>query len=124
MLGLVVPFAAYMLAEELKASGVLAVVAAGFVIGTLSVRFDYETRLQEREVWGAVDVLLEAFVFAYMGLQLRFVIDDLQDAHESLTTVFASGLLVLAVVIVIRPLWMFLTLGSGLVLEDSPDDPG
>ena len=85
VLGLVTPFAAYMLGEALEASGVLAVVAAGFVIGTLSVRFDYETRLQEREVWGAIDVLLEAFVFAYMGLQLRFVIEDLQDAHGSLT---------------------------------------
>jgi NhaP-type Na+/H+ or K+/H+ antiporter len=124
VLGLVTPFAAYMLGEALEASGVLAVVAAGFVIGTLSVRFDYETRLQEREVWGAIDVLLEAFVFAYMGLQLRFVIEDLQDAHASLTTVLWSGLLILAVVIAVRPLWMFLTLGGGLVLEDSPDDPG
>jgi NhaP-type Na+/H+ or K+/H+ antiporter len=124
VLGLVTPFAAYMLGEALEASGVLAVVSAGFVIGTLSVRFDYETRLQEREVWGAIDVLLEAFVFAYMGLQLRFVIEDLQDAHGSVGTVFLSGLLILAVVIVVRPLWMFLTLGGGLVLEDSPDDPG
>jgi CPA1 family monovalent cation:H+ antiporter len=123
VLGLVVPFAAYMLAEELEASGVLAVVAAGFVIGTLSVRFDYETRLQERTVWGALDVLLEAFVFAYMGLQLRFVIDDLQDAHASVWSTFGAGLLILAVVIVVRPLWMFLTLGGGVVVEDSPDDP-
>lgn len=124
VLGLVVPFAAYMLGEALEASGVLAVVSAGFVIGTLSVRFDYETRLQERDVWGAIDVLLEAFVFAYMGLQLRFVIEDLDHAHQSLGTVFLSGLLVLGVVVVVRPLWMFLTLGGGLVLEDSPDDPG
>lgn len=124
VLGLVTPFAAYMLGEALEASGVLAVVSAGFVIGTLSVRFDYETRLQEREVWGAIDVLLEAFVFAYMGLQLRFVIEDLQDAHASLTTVLWSGLLILAVVVVVRPLWMFFTLGGGLVLEDSPNDPG
>jgi monovalent cation/hydrogen antiporter len=123
VLGLVVPFAAYMLAEELEASGVLAVVAAGFLIGTLSVRFDYETRLQERAVWDAMDVLLEAFVFAYMGLQLRFVIDDLHDAHASVGTVFGAGLLVLLAVIVIRPLWMFLTLGGGVVVEDRPDDP-
>lgn len=124
VLGLVIPFAAYMLAEELEASGVLAVVTAGFLVGALSVRFGYETRLQERQVWGAVDVLLEAFVFAYMGLQLRFVIDDLQDAGAAVGTVFGAGLLVLLAVIVIRPLWMFLTLGAGLVLEDSPDDPG
>lgn len=123
VLGLVIPFAAYMLAEELEASGVLAVVTAGFLVGQLSVRFGYETRMQERQVWGAVDVLLEAFVFAYMGLQLRFVIDDLQDAHEPVAQVFGAGLLVLIAVIAIRPVWIFLTLGAGLVVEDRPDDP-
>ena len=104
VLGLVIPFAAYMLAEELEASGVLAVVTAGFLVGQLSPRFGYETRLQERQVWNALDVLLEAFVFAYMGLQLRFVIDDLQDAGASLWTVFGGGALVLLVVIAVRPL--------------------
>jgi CPA1 family monovalent cation:H+ antiporter len=122
VLGLVVPFAAYMLAEELDASGVLAVVAAGFLIGTLSVRFGYEARLQERQVWSAIDVLLEAFVFAYMGLQLRFVIDDLQDAGASLWTVFGGGALVLATVIVIRPLLMFLVLGARTLLRRGPLD--
>jgi CPA1 family monovalent cation:H+ antiporter len=91
VLGLVVPFAAFMLAEELEASGVIAVVTAGFLAGTLSVRSGYETRLQERQVWNALDVLLEAFVFAYVGLQLRFVIDDLRDAGASLWTVFGAG---------------------------------
>ena len=119
-----IPFAAYMLAEELEASGVLAVVTAGFLVGQLSVRFGYETRLQERQVWGAVDVLLEAFVFAYMGLQLRFVIEDLGDAGASASTVFGAGVLVLSAVIVIRPVVLFLTLGAGLVVEDRPDDPG
>lgn len=124
VLGLVIPFAAYMLAEELEASGVLAVVTAGFLVGQLSVRFGYETRLQERQVWGAVDVLLEAFVFAYMGLQLRFVIDDLGDAGASVPAVFGAGVLVLLAVIAIRPVVLFLTLGAGLVVEDRPEDPG
>lgn len=124
VLGLVIPFAAYMLAEELEASGVLAVVTAGLLVGQLSVRFGYETRLQERQVWGALDVLLEAFVFAYMGLQLRFVIDDLSDAGAAVGTVFGAGALVLLTVIVLRPVVLFLTLGAGLVVEDRPDDPG
>jgi monovalent cation/hydrogen antiporter len=123
VLGLVIPFAAFMLAEELEASGVLAVVTAGFLVGQLSVRFGYETRMQERQVWSAVDVLLEAFVFAYMGLQLRFVIDDLQDAHVSVPSVLGAGLLVLLAVIAIRPLWILVTLGGSFVVEDHPDDP-
>ena len=124
VLGLVVPFAAYMSAEALEASGVIAVVTAGFLIGTLSMRFRYETRLMERQVWGAVSVLLEAFVFAYVGLQLRFVLDELHAADADLAAVLGGGALVLLVAIAVRPLWIFLTLGAGLVVEDRPDDPG
>lgn len=124
VLGLVVPFAAYLMAEQIEASGVLAVVTAGFVIGTLSVRFGYETRLKERQVWDAVSVLLEAFVFAYVGLQLRFVLDELHTADADIAAVLGGAALILLVVIVIRPLWIFLTLGAGLVVEDRPDDPG
>ncbi|GAA2231846.1 cation:proton antiporter [Herbiconiux moechotypicola] len=111
VLGLVVPFAAYLLAEQLEASGVLAVVAAGFAVGSSSGRAGYETRLQERQVWSSIDVLLEAFVFAYMGLQLRFVIQDLADAGESVWAVFGAGLLVLLVVLLVRPVWVFLSFG-------------
>ena len=76
--GLVVPFAAFISAEHLHASGVLAVVVAGFVVGHGSLDAGYQTRLQERYVWNSVDVMLEAFVFAYIGLQLRFVLEDLR----------------------------------------------
>ncbi len=75
VLGIVVPFAAYFVAEELHASGVVAVVAAGFAIGHNSDRTGVATRMQERDVWRTVSVLLEAFVFAYMGLQLKFVLE-------------------------------------------------
>jgi NhaP-type Na+/H+ or K+/H+ antiporter len=60
--GLVVPFAAFIAAEELHASGVLAVVVAGFVVGNGPLGAGYQTRLPERYVWNSIDVLLEAFV--------------------------------------------------------------
>ncbi|GLK17397.1 cation:proton antiporter [Herbiconiux flava] len=119
VLGLIVPFAAYLLAEQLEASGVLAVVAAGFTIGATSRRAGYATRLQERDVWSSIDVLLEAFVFAYMGLQLRFVIQDVQEAGGagSLWQVFGAALLVLLVVLVIRPVWVFASFGRNVVTD-------
>src|SRR5690349_16803238 len=89
--GLVLPFAAFLSAEALHASGILAVVMAGFTMsigtnygaerardGTTGRRLDYRTRMGEREIWPVVGSLLEALAFAYTGLQLRFVIDDLR----------------------------------------------
>lgn len=109
--GLVVPFAAFILAEELHASGVLAVVTAGFVVANGTMFADYQTRLQERYVWNSVDVLLEAFVFAYIGLHLRFVLEDLDEAHESLSEVAIASLVVLLIVLLIRPLSVFAMFG-------------
>jgi len=113
--GLVVPFAAYIAAERLHASGVLAVVAAGFVVGSGTLSAGYQTRLQERYVWHSVDVLLEAFVFAYIGFHLRFVLEDLREAHESLAEVAVASLVVLAIVLVIRPLSVFVMFGRGVL---------
>ena len=113
--GLVVPFAAFISAEHLHASGVLAVVVAGFVVGHGSLDAGYQTRLQERYVWNSVDVMLEAFVFAYIGLQLRFILDDLREAHESLTEVALASGVVLVVVLLIRPACVFLMFGRGLL---------
>lgn len=109
--GLVVPFAAFIVAEELHASGVLAVVVAGFVVGSGTLSAGYQTRLQERYVWNSVDVLLEAFVFAYIGLHLRFVLQDLQEAHESPAQVAVASAIVLVLVLVIRPVSVFLMFG-------------
>jgi CPA1 family monovalent cation:H+ antiporter len=113
--GLVVPFAAFISAEHLHASGVLAVVVAGFVVGHGSIDAGYQTRLQERYVWNSVDVMLEAFVFAYIGLQLRFILEDLHEAHESLTEVALASGVVLAVVLLIRPACVFVMFGRGLL---------
>ncbi|MDX1874014.1 sodium:proton antiporter [Mycolicibacterium sp. 120266] len=109
--GLVVPFGAFIAAEELHASGVLAVVVAGFVVGNGTLGAGYQTRLQERYVWNSVDVLLEAFVFAYIGLHLRFVLEDLREAHESLMEVAIASAIVLVIVLAIRPLSVFAMFG-------------
>ncbi|HEX9337351.1 MAG TPA: cation:proton antiporter, partial [Pseudonocardiaceae bacterium] len=71
--GLVVPFAAYLLAEAVHGSGVLAVVTAGLYLGHVAPYAGFATRLQETAVWRAFDVLLESVVFALIGLTFRFV---------------------------------------------------
>lgn len=110
-----VPFAAFLLAEQLHASGVLAVVFAGFFVA-VNTNYDerrnrgtqHRTRLQERDVWPVLDVLLESFVFAYIGLQLKFVIDDLVESGEEVGQTIVVGLLVLLIVMVVRVVYVYI----------------
>ncbi|WGW12848.1 cation:proton antiporter [Saxibacter everestensis] len=106
VLGALVPFAAYLSAEELNGSGVIAVITAGFALGHNAARSGFATRLQERYIWNAVDLVLEAFVFAYIGLQLRFVFADVEAAGEPIgSTLLAAGFVLIAVLL-IRILWV------------------
>jgi monovalent cation/hydrogen antiporter len=108
-LALLVPFTAFLLAEQVHASGILAVVMAAFSISintSLDPRHQYpgsyRTRLQEDAFWPVIDFLLETFVFAYIGLQLRFVLDDLRQSEDpglSRTLIAAAVLLLAAIVI-------------------------
>ena len=69
-LSLVVPFLAYLPAEEVGASGLVAAVAAGMVTGHGAPRrLGAEDRLAERAVWRTVELLLESGVFLLVGLE-------------------------------------------------------
>jgi CPA1 family monovalent cation:H+ antiporter len=109
-LGLLVPFGAYLLAEEgphvfgdVQFSGVLAVVVAGLYVGHHSPRGTYTTRLQDAAVWRSVDVLLESFVFALIGLQVSAIISDV-DLNASL--LLGAGAVLLATILA-RFVWMY-----------------
>ncbi|MET3924089.1 sodium:proton antiporter [Devosia sp. 2618] len=112
VVSVIVPFAAYLVAEELHASGVLAVVTAGFAIGHHAVESGYEERMQEREFWRTADTLLETFVFAYIGLQLRFVITDAEEAGIDLPTLLFAATAVFLATVAVRFIWVF---GTALV---------
>jgi CPA1 family monovalent cation:H+ antiporter len=107
VLGLIVPFAAYLLAEELHGSGVLAVVAAGLYLGHRGPEAGYATRLQERPLWSSLDLLLEAVVFALIGLQLRYVVGEVQQSDRSNGSLLLAAIAVLAAVVVVRFLYVF-----------------
>src|SRR3954452_8940365 len=107
VLSLIVPFAAYLLAEELEGSGVLGVVAAGLYLGHRSPEAGYATRLQERPLWSSLDLLLEAVVFALIGLQLRYVVGAVEESERSDASLLAAAVAVLVTVIVVRGLFVF-----------------
>jgi monovalent cation/hydrogen antiporter len=103
-LGLLVPFGAYLLAEEAAhVSGVLAVVVAGLYIGHHSPRGTYTTRLQDAAVWRSVDVLLESFVFALIGLQVSAIVGEV-DLNAGL--LLGAGAVLLATILA-RFVWMY-----------------
>ncbi len=106
-LAFITPFAAYSLADAAHASGVIAVVFAGFTAGHKAGEIDFSGRIQEREVWRTTDTLLEAFVFAYIGLRFRFVLEDANHSGFHAGTLLAAALITIGVLTVIRFGWIF-----------------
>ncbi|KAA5831312.1 Na+/H+ antiporter [Saccharopolyspora hirsuta] len=105
--GLIVPFFAYLIAEEVHASGVLAVVVAGLYLGHRATSGSAATRLQDRAVWNAADTLLEAVVFALIGLQLRSVAETVS---ADLGPLLVAGLALTAGVVLARVVWVYLVM--------------
>lgn len=103
-LGLLVPFTAYLVAETVQTSGVLAVVVAGLYLGHHAPEGGFATRLQDQAVWKAADAVLEAFVFALIGLQLKVVVSGVA---RPLPVLSLALLAVLAATVVARFAWVF-----------------
>jgi CPA1 family monovalent cation:H+ antiporter len=107
-LSLVVPFVAYLAAERVHGSGVLAVVVAGLMLGARApIIQSAASRVTERVIWRTVQFLLESIVFLIIGLQLRDLLSrairsDLDDGKVALV----CGA-VLATVIVARMVWVW-----------------
>lgn len=105
---LLTPFAAYLPAERLGVSGVLAVVTAGLYLGRrLPEIIDYRTRLEGRPVWGMVGFLLNGFVFILIGLQLPAVLHGLANDSYSVRQLVWYATITSVAVIGIRIFWVF-----------------
>ncbi|MDX3852055.1 Na+/H+ antiporter [Streptomyces sp. AK02-01A] len=104
-LSLLIPFVAYAVAEQVGASGVLAVVVVALYLGHHAWQVDFATRLQESAVWKMVAFVLESAVFALIGLQLPFVLEGLGRYGVAEALLYALG--VFAAVVVVRFVWVF-----------------
>lgn len=113
LFGLSLPFFAYVAAEHLSGSGVLAVVTAGLIVGYNAPKADYMLRLQERPVWDALNLLLEGFVFALIGLQFHTVVADIQSGEQSLGWCIGIAAAVFAACIMSRFAFVFATSAVG-----------
>lgn len=105
-LSILTPYVAYLTADALKASGVLAVVASGLYLSRQSSHFfSPGVRLQAWAVWESLTFILNGLVFVLIGLQLRYVLSNLRDHH--LGTLIGYGALFSAFLILVRLIWTF-----------------
>ncbi|WP_028938382.1 Na+/H+ antiporter [Pseudonocardia spinosispora] len=102
-LGIVVPFAVYLIAEEAHTSGLLAVVVAGLYLGHRAPETGFATRLQDDAVWRASDTVLEAVVFALIGLQLTSVVREV----GAVGPLLLGGIGITAAAVLARIVWMY-----------------
>jgi Na+/H+ antiporter len=97
-------YAAYLPAEALHASGVLAAVTTGIVVGWQAPRISTGSmRLQGFAVWETLVFLLNALLFVLIGLQLPLILDGL--SGQSPLALIGQAAAVSATVILTRIVW-------------------
>jgi NhaP-type Na+/H+ or K+/H+ antiporter len=97
-------YGAYLLADALQCSGVLAVVALGMFYIRINTMTP-ELRIQGAAIWDIVVFLLNGLIFILIGLQMRSVIEHL--SGRSLITLSWYAFIICLTAILIRIAWVF-----------------
>ena len=106
IISLLTPYAAYLIAERLHASGVLAVVAAGLYAGWHDTRhLSVATRRHAWEVWAMLLYVFNSLAFILLGLQLKSVVTSLVTRSWSELALYAFALYV--TVTLLRLVWVY-----------------
>jgi monovalent cation/hydrogen antiporter len=105
-LSLVIPYVAYLPADRLHLSGVLAAVVTGLLLGRGASRLlSSDSRLLGTSTWQILTFLLNGFAFILIGLQLPTVIRGL--AGRPVYELAAQVVIIVLAVIVARIVWVF-----------------
>jgi CPA1 family monovalent cation:H+ antiporter len=119
-LSLVVPFAAYVAAEQVHASGVIAVVVAGLLLGHKApILQTAQSRIAERLNWRTIAFVLENTVFLLIGLQTRAIVEGAGAGDLSWGRVLGICAATLAACVVLRLAWVFPA--RYLIVRPGPD---
>ena len=105
-MSILVPYAAYLAAEAIHSSGVLAVVACGLYMSRHSSHFfSPSVRIQAWAVWDSLTFVLNGLVFMLIGLQLPFVLAGIRE--YSFRQLVQYGVLFSGLLILLRMIWMY-----------------
>ena len=104
------PFAAFVAAEEVDASGVISVVVAGLLLGhKADIVQTAQSRITERITWRTVAFVLENTVFLLIGLQLDWILADVHESTLSNARIATVCVATLATVVLVRLVYMHVT---------------
>ena len=114
-----IPFGSYLLAQEIEASGVLAVVTAGLIMTQIGPRIGTAaTRLQTQGFWTLGAFLLNSALFVLVGLQAQASVRGL--ASIDLARAIATIAAVCAVLIAVRFAFQFVAVYTIRALDRRP----
>ncbi|RRB06630.1 Na+/H+ antiporter [Larkinella rosea] len=100
------PFIAYLLAEEVHVSGVLAVVVLGITLSQYTNRlFPTSVKNQNKSFWDVIIFLLNGLVFILIGLQFPQVVKSID--HDAILPLIGFSFLVSIIMLLIRMWWVF-----------------
>ena len=104
-ISLLTPYASYLSAELIGASGVIACVATGLFLGRKTSRFmGSDVRLAGRAVWEMLVFLLNGAIFILIGLQISSLADRMD--RGAILELGLVGLVVSVVLIAVRAVWL------------------
>jgi CPA1 family monovalent cation:H+ antiporter len=119
-ISLLTPYAAFLPADRLEVSGVIAAVAAGLYLGHRgSDIMGADTRLTGRAVWDTLTFLLNGFVFIVMGLEVPLLLRTLTPLRA--LSLVGIGIAVTLILIGVRALWIFGAVFAPQGLRRRPD---
>ena len=121
LISLLTPFGAYLAAEHLGASGILAAVAAGITMSYVELTGSAlaATRMQRAAVWDTVQFSLNGIVFVLLGEQLPGILDGAvesvgQSGHSNPLWLLAYALAISAGLAALRFVWVWTSLRASL----------
>lgn len=130
LISLIIPFAAYLLAERFHCSGILAAVAAGIAMSyaEISGGAKAETRVSRSAVWDMVQFALNGIIFVLLGEQLPTVISSASETvrstgHQDVWWLAVYALAIVSALGVLRFVWVWVSLRMTILRRRREGEP-
>lgn len=127
LLSLLIPFAAYAVAEQIGASGILAAVAAGLTMSRLELSGAASpiTRMRRNAIWDTIQFTLNGMMFILLGEQLPGIFQGAvqvveETGHRSPWWLIVYAVVICVVLAVFRFGWVFLSIHVARFLRRTP----